>query len=106
MDMTILDGKALSATIKKEIAAEVDSIKQAGGNVPHLAAVLVGDNPASQSYVRSKVNACNFCGFESTLIQKDDSISEDELLEIVSDLNNNEDIDGVTGNLIFKFGGF
>ena len=94
MDMTILDGKALSATIKKEIAAEVDSIKQAGGNVPHLAAVLVGDNPASQSYVRSKVNACNFCGFESTLIQKDDSISEDELLEIVSDLNNNEDIDG------------
>ncbi len=92
--MQILDGKGLSIRIKKEIAEEVEKIKQDGGNVPHLAAVLVGDDPASQAYVRNKVNSCNECGFESTLIRKDDSISEAELLEIVGDLNSNPDIDG------------
>ncbi len=92
--MEILDGKALAEKIKEEIAAEVAQIKEEGGNVPHLAAVLVGDDPASQSYVRSKVNSCYKIGFESTLIKKDDSISEEELLEIVQDLNENEDIDG------------
>lgn len=92
--MTILDGKKLADDIKKEIAQEVSEIKLAGGNVPHLAAVLVGDDPASQAYVRNKVNSCNECGFESTLIKKDDGISEDELLEIVHDLNTNDDIDG------------
>ena len=89
-----MDGKALSAQIKEEIAQQVSKIKAAGGNVPHLAAVLVGDDPASQSYVRSKVNSCHQCGFESTLIKKDDSISEAELLDIVDDLNTNPDIDG------------
>lgn len=92
--MKILDGKALSNQIKEEIAEEVGEIKRNGGNVPHLAAVLVGDDPASQSYVKSKVNSCYKCGFESTLIKKDDSITEDELLEIVNDLNENPDIDG------------
>ncbi|MCB0688369.1 MAG: bifunctional 5,10-methylene-tetrahydrofolate dehydrogenase/5,10-methylene-tetrahydrofolate cyclohydrolase [Saprospiraceae bacterium] len=92
--MTILDGKNLAHEIKQEIAAEVAQIKAMGGNVPHLAAVLVGDNPASQAYVRNKVNSCDECGFESTLIKKDDSISEEELLEIVNDLNENPDIDG------------
>lgn len=92
--MTILDGKKLADDIKKEIAQEVSEIKLAGGNVPHLAAVLVGDDPASQAYVRNKVNSCNECGFESTLIKKDDGISEEELLEIVHDLNTNDDIDG------------
>lgn len=92
--MNILNGKKLATEIKSEIAEEVARIKAAGGNVPHLAAVLVGDDPASQAYVRNKVNSCNECGFESTLIRKDDSISEAELLDIVNDLNENPDIDG------------
>ncbi len=92
--MKLLDGKALATLIKEEIAEKVKAIKAQGGNVPHLAAVLVGDDPASQSYVRGKVKSCYQCGFESTLIKKDDSITEAELLEIVNDLNDNPDIDG------------
>ena len=92
--MKILDGKSLASKIKEEIAEEVAEIKAQGGNVPHLAAVLVGNDPASQSYVKSKVNSCYKIGFESTLIKKDDSISERELLDIVQDLNDNSDIDG------------
>jgi len=90
----LLDGKALSIEIKAEIAKEVDLIKAAGKNIPHLAAVLVGENPASESYVRNKVKSCEQVGFESTLIRKDESISEEELLDIVKDLNENEDVDG------------
>lgn len=92
--MQLLDGKALSIEIKAEIAKEVDLIKAAGKNIPHLAAVLVGENPASESYVRNKVKSCEQVGFESTLIRKDESISEEELLDIVKDLNENEDVDG------------
>jgi len=92
--MKILDGKALADQIKEEIAEEVSRIKANAGNVPHLAAVLVGDDAASQSYVKSKVNSCYKIGFESTLIKKDDGITESELLEIVQDLNENPDIDG------------
>lgn len=92
--MKIIDGKQLSQTIKEEIREEVDAIRAKGGNIPHLAAVLVGDNPASRSYVRNKVKSCEFSGFESTLIQKDASISEEELLEIIQELNENEDVDG------------
>lgn len=92
--MEILDGKALSNQIKEEIATTVKSIKAQGGNIPHLAAVLVGNNPASESYVRSKVRSCDQVGFESTLIRKDDSISEEELLEIIQELNDNDDVDG------------
>lgn len=92
--MKIIDGKQLSQTIKEEIKVEVDQIRAVGGNIPHLAAVLVGDNPASRSYVRNKVRSCEFAGFESTLIQKDASIGEDELLEIIQELNENEDVDG------------
>lgn len=92
--MKIIDGKALSQTIKEEIREEVDLIRRQGGNIPHLAAVLIGDNPASRSYVRNKVRSCEFAGFESTLIQKDANISEDELLEIIKELNENEDVDG------------
>jgi len=90
----LLDGKALSIEIKAEIAKEVDLIKAAGKNIPHLAAVLVGENPASEAYVRNKVKSCEQVGFESTLIRKDESISEEELLDIVKDLNENEDVDG------------
>lgn len=92
--MQIMDGKALSDAIRFEIRAEVELLKAAGHKVPHLAAVLVGDNPASQSYVKSKVNYCDNVGFESTLIKKDETISEEELLDIVRDLNEDPYIDG------------
>lgn len=92
--MKIIDGKALAEEIREEIKLEVDQLKSAGHKVPHLAAVLVGDNPASQSYVKSKVNYCDAVGFESTLIKKDESITEEELLDVVRDLNEDPYIDG------------
>ena len=92
--MTIIDGKDLSQKIKAEIAVEVEKIKTGGGKTPHLAAVLVGDNPASKVYVRNKVRSCEQVGFKSTLVQKPSDISEDELIETVHYLNNNDDIDG------------
>lgn len=92
--MELIDGKGLAEKIKIDIKAEVDELKAAGKKVPHLAAVLVGDNPASQAYVRSKVRSCDQVGFESTLIKKDESISEEELLYIVKDLNEDPYIDG------------
>lgn len=92
--MILLDGKKLSETIKAEIAHEVIGIKANEGKTPHLAAVLIGDNPASEAYVRSKVRSCEQVGFKSTLIRREASISEAELLAIVKDLNENTDIDG------------
>jgi methylenetetrahydrofolate dehydrogenase (NADP+)/methenyltetrahydrofolate cyclohydrolase len=92
--MAVIDGKALAETIKLEIREEVLRLKEQRKNIPHLAAVLIGNNPASESYVRSKVRSCEHVGFESTLIRKDDSITEEELLDIVKDLNEEEDIDG------------
>lgn len=92
--MTIIDGKALAQDIKDEIKEQVASLKKEAKNIPHLAAILVGDNPASEAYVRNKVRSCDYVGFESTLIRKDDSITEEELLEIVHELNTNEDVDG------------
>ena len=92
--MQLLDGKKLSETIKAEIAQEIIGIKSNGGKTPHLAAVLIGDNPASEAYVRSKVRSCEQVGFKSTLIRREASISEAELLGIVKDLNEDADIDG------------
>ena len=92
--MELIDGKHLANQIKAEIAEDVKRIKAEGGKTPHLAAVLIGENPASQSYVRSKVRSCEQVGFDSTLIQHPSTISEDDLLQIVEDLNNNPDIDG------------
>jgi methylenetetrahydrofolate dehydrogenase (NADP+)/methenyltetrahydrofolate cyclohydrolase len=92
--MTILDGKLLSENIKSELAAEVDIIKSRGGKVPHLAAVLVGENPASQVYVQSKIRSCEQVGFKSTLIEKSAETTEAELLEIVKQLNEDPDVDG------------
>ena len=66
----IIDGKQLATTIKNEIAEEVKKLREEGGKIPHLAAVLVGEDPASQVYVRNKVRSCEECGFESTLIKK------------------------------------
>jgi methylenetetrahydrofolate dehydrogenase (NADP+) / methenyltetrahydrofolate cyclohydrolase len=92
--MILLDGKKLSETIKEEIAQEVAGIKANAGKTPHLAAVLIGDNPASEAYVRSKVRSCEQVGFKSTLIRREVGISEAELLGIVKDLNEDADIDG------------
>ncbi len=92
--MQLLDGKQLAREIKAELAAEVDQLKAAGHKVPHLAAVLVGDDPASQVYVRNKVRSCEQVGFKSTLVRRPADISEEELLEIVEELNRDVEIDG------------
>lgn len=92
--MTILDGKKLAEDIKAELKTEVDKIIAGGGKAPHLAAVLVGDDPASQVYVRNKVKSCEEVGFQSTLIRREADISEADLLKIVNDLNKNPDVDG------------
>ena len=92
--MQLIDGRELADKMKAKITLEVKQMKESGMKVPHLAAVLVGDNPGSQSYVRNKVRYCDDVGFESTLIKRDSSISEGELLEIVKDLNEDEAVDG------------
>ena len=92
--MKLLKGKELAETIKEELAVQVQEIANSGGKVPHLAAVLVGDDPASQSYVRNKVRSCEKVGFDSTLIRRQADISEAELLEIIDDLNKDRSIDG------------
>ena len=92
--MKILDGKKVSNDIKEEIAAEVAKMKENGEKVPHLAAVLVGNDGASLTYVGSKVRSCKRVGFESTLIQMPNTTSELELLKKIEELNENEDIDG------------
>ena len=93
--MIILDGKKTSSDIKEEIAAEVKSIISAGGKIPHLSAILVGNNGASETYVNAKVKACKKVGFESTLIRLSKNVSEEELLYEVKKINNNQDIDGL-----------
>ena len=90
----ILDGKTTSLAIKDEIAEKVKQIVKDGGKVPHLAAVLVGDDGASQTYVNGKVKACEYVGFKSSLLKFESDISEAELLEVVDKLNNEDDIDG------------
>ena len=92
--MQLIDGKATAAQIKAEIAAEVQQIMAAGGKQPHLAAVLVGHDGGSETYVKNKVLACEACGFKSTLIRFEDNVSEDELLACVDKLNNDADVDG------------
>ena len=92
--MQIIDGKATAAAIKAEIASEVESIVAAGGKRPHLAAVLGGHDGGSETYVKNKVLACEQCGFKSTLIRFEDTVSEEELLQCVDKLNKDEDVDG------------
>lgn len=92
--MQLIDGKAIAAQIKKEIAAEVKEIMANGGKQPHLAAILVGHDGGSETYVASKVKACEECGFKSTLIRYENDITEEELLAKVEELNNDPDIDG------------
>ena len=92
--MKLIDGKAVAAQIKQEIADEVAAIKEAGGKTPHLAAILIGHDGGSETYVAHKVKACNECGFKSTLIRMDEDTTEEQLLEMVDKLNKDEDVDG------------
>ena len=92
--MQLIDGKATAAQIKAEIAEEVKQIVESGGKRPHLAAILVGHDGGSETYVRNKVLACEACGFKSTLLRFEDTISEEELLAEVDKLNKDEDVDG------------
>ncbi|MBQ1797396.1 MAG: bifunctional methylenetetrahydrofolate dehydrogenase/methenyltetrahydrofolate cyclohydrolase FolD [Prevotella sp.] len=92
--MTLIDGKATATAIKAEIAEEVRQIVSNGGKQPHLAAVLVGHDGGSETYVKNKVLACEACGFKSTLIRYEDNITEQELLDCVDKLNKDDDVDG------------
>lgn len=92
--MQLIDGKATAAAIKEEIAAEVECIVRKGGKRPHLAAVLVGHDGGSETYVRNKVLACEQCGFTSSLIRYEDDVTEEELLDCVRKLNEDKDVDG------------
>jgi len=92
--MTVLDGKESSNRIKDRLASEVAEIKAAGGKIPHLAAILVGEDGASQTYVNAKVKACERCGFKSSLMRFSSDISEAELLGEIQKLNEDPDVDG------------
>lgn len=92
--MTLIDGKAVSEQIKQEIATEVAEIVARGGKRPHLAAILVGHDGGSETYVAAKVKACEVCGFKSSLIRYEADVTEDELLAKVKKLNEDPDVDG------------
>lgn len=92
--MTIIDGKATAAEIKAEIKAEVEAMLLRGERRPHLAAVLVGHDGGSETYVKNKVLACEACGFQSTLLRFEDDMSEQQLLDVVAQLNADDSVDG------------
>ena len=92
--MQLLDGNALSRIIKDELKEKVQEALQAGRRAPHLAAVLIGENPASKAYVGNKVKSCAEVGFQSTLIHRPDDISHERVLDIVQQLNDDPGIDG------------
>ncbi len=93
--MQLLDGKLASQAIKDDLKSKVEELNNAGKKVPHLAAVLVGNDGASETYVASKVKSCEEVGFKSTLIRLQDNINEDDLLEKITKLNLDNDIDGI-----------
>lgn len=90
----IIDGKKIASEIKREIAEEVDKLRLAGGKIPHLAAILVGNNGSSESYVAYKIKDCEEVGFKSSLIRFGNDVSEDVLLAMIDNLNKDKDIDG------------
>ena len=92
--MQLLDGKKTAKDIKNEIAVEVQKIKDNGGKVPHLAAVIVGSNGASLTYVGSKVKSCQQIGFESTLVALPEETTQEQLLAKIKELNEDDDLDG------------
>lgn len=93
--MQIIDGKTTAKQIKQEIAKEVEQIIADGGIAPHLAAIIVGSDPASETYIASKVKACKEVGFRSTLLRFDSSVSETNLLETIEKINNQDEVDGL-----------
>lgn len=93
--MILLDGKKIASQIKKEIAGRVIDIGRTGGKVPHLAAIIVGSDGASETYVAHKVRACKEVGFKSTLVRLDEQVAEALLLEKIDEINSNTDIDGM-----------
>jgi methylenetetrahydrofolate dehydrogenase (NADP+)/methenyltetrahydrofolate cyclohydrolase len=93
--MQILDGQLVSRTIKERLKMDVAALVAEGKKIPHLAAVLVGNNGASETYVAAKVKACAEAGFKSTLVRLEDSVTESKLLSIIEDLNKDLDIDGI-----------
>lgn len=93
--MKLLDGQVVSQATKDELKGKVAELKAAGKKVPHLAAVLVGNNGASETYVGSKVKTCEEIGYKSTLVRLEDTISESELLQTIEKLNNDADVDGI-----------
>lgn len=92
--MTLIDGKKTADDIKREIAAEVEEMVAQGKRRPHLAAILVGHDGGSETYVANKVKACEACGFRSTLIRYEDDITEEKLLQTIDELNKNPEVDG------------
>ena len=92
--MTLIDGKKISSDLKTEIAATVEDMVANGQKRPHLAAILVGHDGGSETYVANKVKACGQCGFTSTLIRFEDTVTEEELLQAIDRLNNDADVDG------------
>lgn len=92
--MELIDGKKIAAQVKQELAGEVNRIKAAGGKVPHLVAVLVGNDPASETYVANKVKSCQEVGFKSTELRYSSDITEDQLLEVIRELNDDDDVNG------------
>lgn len=92
--MQLIDGKAVADQIKQEIAAEVAEIKKNGGKTPHLAVIIVGHDGGSETYVASKVKACEQCGFKSTRLSFESDITEEQLLEQIKMLNEDSDVDG------------
>ncbi|MDE6178222.1 MAG: bifunctional 5,10-methylene-tetrahydrofolate dehydrogenase/5,10-methylene-tetrahydrofolate cyclohydrolase, partial [Duncaniella sp.] len=92
--MTLIDGKKVADDIKREIAAEVEHMVSEGLRRPHLAAILVGHDGGSETYVANKVKACEVCGFKSTLIRYEDDVTEEELLDAIARLNEDPEVDG------------
>jgi methylenetetrahydrofolate dehydrogenase (NADP+)/methenyltetrahydrofolate cyclohydrolase len=92
--MQLLDGKLTSEKLKKEIAKEAESFNLKSGRKPHLVAILVGNNPASETYVASKVKNCSQVGFMSSLVKYDDTVTEEELFNKIIELNNDNTVDG------------
>lgn len=92
--MTLIDGKKTAAEIKSEIAAEVEEMKARGERAPHLAAILVGHDGGSETYVANKVKACEECGFTSSLIRFEDDLTEERLIEEIKRLNEDDSVDG------------
>lgn len=93
--MELIDGKKISDAVKQEIALEVQAIKESGGKIPHLCAILVGHDGGSETYVGHKEKACAQVGFKSTVMRFEDTISEADLLNLIQKINNDEDIDGL-----------